>query len=227
MKKFSLALIFLATTLLGWSQRPINQMERPQPNTIVVMETTVGQITLMLYGDTPLHRDNFIKLVKNQTYDGLLFHRVIKNFMIQGGDPTSANAKPGEMLGSGTLGYTIPAEITPKHIHKRGALCAARQGDNVNPRRESSASQFYIVQGDKWSDEQLKMMEERYGKKFDDQQRKIYTTIGGTPHLDGEYTVFGEVIDGLEVVDKIASVETDRNNRPLKDIRILKVTIKQ
>jgi peptidyl-prolyl cis-trans isomerase B (cyclophilin B) len=186
------------------------------------MTTTEGEMVLLLYNDTPKHRDNFVKLVKNGTYDGLLFHRVIRNFMIQGGDPKSRDAKPGQPLGDGTLGYTVPAEFRANHIHKKGALCAARQGDDVNPRKESSASQFYIVQGNVWDNKTLDMMEVRFGKKFTAEQRRVYTTVGGTPHLDGQYTVFGEVVSGLDAVDAIQHGPTDENDRPLTDVRIIK-----
>ena len=225
MKKLSFLAIFLAATLFVCAQKPTNQQVSPAGKTIVTMETTMGKIVLRLYDETPLHRDNFIKLVDKHVYDGLLFHRVIKNFMIQGGDPQSRDAKPGQPLGDGTLGYTVPAEFRPHLFHKKGALCAARQGDNVNPKKESSASQFYIVQGNKWDDKQLDMMGERMGKKFTPEQRKVYSTIGGTPHLDGEYTVFGEVIEGMEVIDKIAESKCDRMDRPFEDVRILKVTL--
>ncbi len=192
---------------------------------MVEMVTSQGKITFLLYDETPLHRDNFLKLVKNHTYDGLLFHRVIKDFMVQAGDPKSRDAKPGQPLGDGTLGYTVPAEFRADLIHKRGALCAARQGDQVNPKKASSASQFYIVQGQVWDDKTLDMMEQRFGKKFTAEQRKVYTTVGGTPHLDGDYTVFGEVVDGMEVVNKIAAVQCDRMDRPLQDVKIISVKV--
>lgn len=192
---------------------------------MVEMVTSQGKITFLLYNDTPLHRDNFLKLVKNHTYDGLLFHRVIKDFMVQAGDPKSRDAKPGQPLGDGTLGYTVPAEFRADLIHKRGALCAARQGDQVNPKKASSASQFYIVQGQVWDNKTLDMMEQRFGKKFTAEQRKVYTTVGGTPHLDGDYTVFGEVVDGMEVVNKIAAVQCDRMDRPLQDVKIISVKV--
>ena len=227
MKKLSFLAFFLAATLFGWSQNIVSQDVRPEASTYVVMETNMGKIVFRLYNETPRHRDNFVKLVKEHTYDGLLFHRVIKNFMIQAGDPNSRTAKPGQPLGDGTLGYTVPAEFNPSLFHKKGALCAARQGDNVNPKKESSASQFYIVQGNRWDDKQLDMMSERMGKKFTPEQRKVYATIGGTPHLDGDYTVFGEVVEGMEVVDKIAAVNCDRMDRPIEDVRILKVTLKK
>lgn len=192
---------------------------------MVEMVTSQGKITFLLYDETPLHRDNFLKLVKNHTYDGLLFHRVIKDFMVQAGDPKSRDAKPGQPLGDGTLGYTVPAEFRADLIHKRGALCAARQGDQVNPKKASSASQFYIVQGQVWDDKTLDKMEQRFGKKFTAEQRKVYTTVGGTPHLDGDYTVFGEVVDGMEVVNKIAAVQCDRMDRPLQDVKIISVKV--
>lgn len=192
---------------------------------MVEMVTSQGKITFLLYDETPLHRDNFLKLVKNHTYDGLLFHRVIKDFMVQAGDPKSRDAKPGQPLGDGTLGYTVPAEFRADLIHKRGALCAARQGDQVNPKKASSASQFYIVQGQVWDNKTLDMMEQRFGKKFTAEQRKVYTTVGGTPHLDGDYTVFGEVVEGMEVVNKIAAVQCDRMDRPLQDVKIISVKV--
>lgn len=225
MKKITILAFFLLTLTLGWSQAAGYQNKKMDKPVKVEMTTSLGKMVFVLYNDTPLHRDNFLKLVKSHTYDSLLFHRVIKNFMIQAGDPNSRKAKPNQMLGDGTLGYTIPAEFRSNHIHKKGALCAARQGDNVNPRKESSASQFYVVQGQVWDERSLNMMEQRFGRKFSEEQRKIYTTIGGTPHLDGDYTVFGELVEGMEVVDKIASVETGMADRPVKDVRILKVKV--
>ena len=227
MKKLSFVAIFLVSSILGWAQKPANQSVKTDGDAVVIMETSMGEIVLKLYGETPIHRDNFLKLAQDRVYDGLLFHRVIKNFMIQGGDPKSRDAKPGQPLGDGTLGYTLPAEFRPNLFHKRGALCAARQGDNVNPKKESSASQFYIVQGNRWDEKQLDMMSERMGKKFSPEQRKVYTTVGGTPHLDGDYTVFGEVIKGMDVIDKISQVKCDRMDRPVEDVRILKVTVKK
>ena len=190
-----------------------------------MMETTMGPIVLQLYNQTPMHRDNFIKLAEEGTYDGLLFHRVIEKFMIQGGDPKSRDAEPDMMLGEGSLGYTVPAEIVPELFHRRGALCAARQGDEVNPERESSASQFYIVQGEVFSLEMLKKIGERFKKKYTKEQEKVYATEGGAPHLDGDYTVFGQVIEGMDVVDKIAASKCDKNNRPVEDVRIITVKI--
>ncbi len=227
MKKISFLAFFLTTALLLSAQIATNQNVKMNKGTLVEMTTTQGKITLRLYDETPLHRDNFLKLVKQGTYDGLLFHRVIKDFMVQAGDPKSRDAKPGQSLGDGTLGYTIPAEFRPELIHKRGALCAARQGDQVNPKKESSASQFYIVQGQVWDAKTLDMMEMRFGKKFTPEQRQVYTTVGGTPHLDGDYTVFGEVVEGMDVVNKIASVQCDRMDRPVEDVRIISVKVKK
>lgn len=225
MKKISFLAIFLLVTIVGWTQGIEKQKKMDNKATRVEMVTSEGRMVFELYNDTPLHRDNFLKLVNEHIYDGLLFHRVIRNFMIQGGDPDSRNAKPDQMLGGGTLGYTVPAEFRPNHIHKKGALCAARQGDNVNPKKALSASQFYVVQGQVWQDAMLNQMEVSYGKKFSDVQRKVYTTVGGTPHLDGDYTVFGELVEGMEVLDKIAGVPTNRANRPLEDVKILRVTV--
>lgn len=227
MKKFTFLAFFLLAATMLLAQTADKHDGAKRDGVTVHMSTSEGDIVLLLYNDTPKHRDNFVKLVKEGTYNGLLFHRVIRNFMIQGGDPKSRDAKPGQPLGDGTLGYTVPAEFRANHIHKKGALCAARQGDDVNPRKESSASQFYIVQGNVWDNKTLDMMEVRFGKKFTAEQRRVYTTVGGTPHLDGEYTVFGEVVKGLEVVDRIAAVECDRMDRPLKDVKILKVKIEK
>ena len=198
----------------------------------VRMHTTAGVIELCLYDETPKHRDNFLKLVEEQQFDSLLFHRVIKDFMIQGGDPTSKHAPAGTLLGEGDLGYTIEAEFMPeRYFHRRGVLAAAREGDMVNPAKASSASQFYIVWGQVYTKEQLENFKEFYklrmGKelKLTTEQEEAYTTVGGTPHLDGEYTVFGEVISGLDVVERIQNVACDGNDRPLEDVRILKVEI--
>ncbi len=246
--------------------------------TKVLIETNKGDIVVELYNETPKHRDNFIKLVNDGTYEGTLFHRVIKNFMIQAGDPDSKTATKGQMLGNGDMGYTIPAEFEayPQRFHKRGALAAARQGDDVNPEKASSGCQFYIVTGNVYNDTTLTNMEARINYnmlneafqsramerideirkmnaagdkaglqamqdtllaqaqrdiadkpefKFTDEQKQAYTTIGGTPHLDGSYTVFGEVIDGMDVVDEIQEVETDGNDRPDKDVVIKKMTV--
>ena len=238
----------------------------------VVIITNFGEIELELYDQTPQHRDNFIKLAKEGFYDGTLFHRVIKNFMIQGGDPTSKNAQPGAQLGNGSPGYTVPAEFVPEYIHQRGALAAARQADHVNPTKASSGSQFYIVQGKIYTDYELDLVEvqvaegnarNKYYQYFKEEEeamhdggeididsverrasrrasawllenphriraeaREVYKTIGGFPIQDGEYTVFGKVIKGIEVIDKIAEFETDDADRPKVDVRIIKVKVK-
>ncbi len=225
MKKLYFLAFFLFAAFLGNSQVPVKQQKESYKGPRVEMVTNYGRIVLLLYDETPLHRDNFIKLATNRVFDGLLFHRVIEKFMIQGGDPTSKDAEPGKMLGDGTLGYNIPAEFRPELFHKRGALCAAREGDMVNPKKESSASQFYIVQGRVWNTEELDNLQKRMKREIPAEQRDVYTTIGGTPFLDGEYTVFGEVIEGMEVVDKIAAVKCDKNDRPLEDVRIEKVIV--
>ncbi|HEY6083459.1 MAG TPA: peptidylprolyl isomerase [Chitinophagaceae bacterium] len=188
-------------------------------NREVKIITDYGTMVARLSDETPHHRDNFIKLVKKHFYDGLLFHRVIKNFMIQGGDPDSKHAKAGEMLGNGDVGYTIPAEFRPDLFHQKGALAAAR--DN-NPERASSGCQFYIVEGKKYTDEELDNLEQTRlgGRKIPAAHREIYKTAGGTPWLDQNYTVFGQVIKGLDVLDKIAAVKTDPNDRPLKDVKM-------
>jgi len=249
---------------------------------VVEITTEYGVIKIKLYNETPLHRDNFLKLAKEGFYDGTLFHRVIKDFMIQGGDPQSKGAEPGATLGNGGPGYDIPAEIVPGLYHKRGALAAAREGDQVNPLKKSSGSQFYLVQGKVWTREELKTFEDRssqqqkfsyirdflskpendaYRKRveelqkaqdadginkiiaeieakegdalkktikpaFTDEQLTGYTTVGGTPHLDGAYTVFGEVIEGLDVIEKISKLEGDKNNRPTKDVAMKVKVIK-
>ncbi|TVR39913.1 MAG: peptidylprolyl isomerase [Bacteroidia bacterium] len=191
----------------------------------VLISTDKGDIVVALYDKTPQHRDNFIKLVQDGFYDGLLFHRVISGFMIQTGDPLSRDAVPGEPLGTGGPGYTIPAEIIPGLFHHKGALAAARQGDQANPERRSSGSQFYIVQGRVWSENELAQMEQGRGIAFSEEQRESYTTIGGTPHLDDAYTVFGYVVEGLDVVDRIASVETGQRDRPAEDVSIISMQI--
>lgn len=193
-------------------------------NTMILLETTKGNIKIELYNDTPVHSNNFVKLTKEGYYDGMLFHRVIEGFMIQGGDPDSKTAAPGERLGSGGPGYTLPAEIIPNHFHKRGAIAAARTGDQGNPMRRSSGSQFYIVHGQKTPASQLKAYS-RYGFEFSDEQLKTYEEIGGAPTLDAQYTVFGEVVDGMEVVDMIATAQKDGADRPKEDIKIIKATV--
>ena len=196
-----------------------------QEMTKVLLKTTLGDITIALYNDTPAHRDNFHKLVNDKFYDGVLFHRIIKGFMIQGGDPDSKTAKAGQRLGSGDVGYTIPAEFVPAHFHKRGAVCAARMGDNVNPQKASSGCQFYIVDGTVYDNDKLNMIAQRTGKTFTPEQIQAYTTVGGAPFLDGDYTVFGEVISGMDVVDKIAAQQKDGSDRPLEDIKIISATM--
>ncbi|MDX1477991.1 MAG: peptidylprolyl isomerase [Saprospiraceae bacterium] len=185
---------------------------------LVEIETDHGRMLVELFDDTPLHRDNFLKLAEENFYDGLIFHRVIEGFMIQGGDPNSRNAEPGTPLGTGGPGYQIPAEITEHHVHLKGALAAARTGDAVNPERKSSGSQFYIVQGSPVPEHVLSMVEARSGIQYSPEQRAQYAELGGTPHLDMAYTVFGRVIEGLDVIDKLAGVRTGPRDRPLEDI---------
>ena len=196
----------------------------------VLMETTMGNIVIRLSDSTPLHRDNFLKLVKVGYYDSVLFHRVIKDFMIQGGDPDSKRAAAGKPLGNGGPGYTVPAEFRKTLFHKKGVIAAARTGDNMNPAKASSGSQFYIVQGKVFTDGALDSVE-RFrlnGRKIPAEQRAVYKTIGGTPHLDLGYTVYGEVVKGLDVIDKIATVQTSKaqdRDRPLQDVRIIKTKL--
>ena len=200
--------------------------QKKKKQTKVLISTEYGNIKIALYNETPKHRDNFIKLVKEGFYDSLLFHRVMKNFMIQGGDPESKGAKEGAALGNGGPGYTIPPEFNPKFIHKKGALATARQPDSWNPKKESNGSQFYIVQGRKFEkDEVVKINNQKNARRdtaitYTEEQYKTYEEIGGYPSLDMEYTVFGEVIEGLEVIDKIAENEVDRRNRPKKDVKM-------
>jgi peptidyl-prolyl cis-trans isomerase B (cyclophilin B) len=196
----------------------------------VLMQTTMGDMVIRLSDSTPLHRDNFLKLVKVGYYDSVLFHRVIKNFMIQGGDPNSKRAEAGKPLGDGSPGYTVPAEFRKTLFHKKGALAAARMGDNVNPTKASSGSQFYIAQGKVFTDAGLDSVEtfRLNGRKIPAEQREVYKTIGGTPHLDQGYTVYGEVVKGLDVLDNIAAVQTSRGqdrDRPLQDVRIIKAKL--
>ena len=180
-----------------------------EKETLVLIKTSLGDITVKLYNDTPLHRDNFIQLINEGWYNNSPFHRVINNFMIQGGHNQDGSVDPG---------YTIPAEFRANHIHKKGALAAARQGDHVNPKKASSGCQFYIVQGQVLTDAHIQMYQQRMGLTFTQEQIEAYTTVGGTPHLDGEYTVFGEVVEGLEIIDKIAKVKTGYMDVPVEAV---------
>lgn len=235
MKSYFKITLFVLAIMFAMSSCSILKLNK-QKEQKVLIQTTEGDITLKLYNETPLHRDNFIKLVKAKTYSGVLFHRVIKEFMIQGGDSNSKTAAPDVMLGDGDVGYTIPAEFkTPQIYHKYGALAAAREGDDSNPQKASSGCQFYIVVGKKFTDDQLDKLQEskiaRYGHandstyKFSSQARQEYKTVGGTPHLDGNYTVYGEVLKGMNVVEKISKSETNNHDRPVKDIWIKKMKL--
>lgn len=275
MRKFIFTISSLLILLISLSSFR-NSSQDKQEETMVLISTTFGDIKIKLYNETPAHRDNFIKLVTEHFYDSTLFHRVIQGFMIQGGDPDSKKAAPGVLLGNGEVGYTLPAEFNPKLFHKRGVLAAARLGDDVNPNKESSGCQFYIVQGRTFSQADLdgyearvnnsvkqkmfrdflnkkenKELKEKYAAfqkenkmdslqalssqiqiiieqdfsrtipfKFSEEQRNTYTTIGGTPHLDWNYTVFGEVLEGMDVVDRIAAVKVNSDSRPENDIRM-------
>ena len=277
MKKVLVLLTLIATCMTACNSRQQKNTNMEKSNeTQVLLETTLGNITVKLYNETPKHRDNFIKLAKEGTYDSTLFHRVIKNFMIQAGDPQSKTATDTTTLGNGDVGYTLPAEFNPKFFHKKGALAAARLGDEVNPNKESSGCQFYIVTGRKFSEAQMISMENQLNDarleavfnelarkhmkeiykmrkagdndgllelqdsleaqargivakepalKFSREQIAAYTTVGGAPHLDGAYTVFGEVTEGMDVIDKIQAVKTNRADRPETDVRILKATV--
>lgn len=206
------------------SENDSSTSKTKQKQTMILISTNYGDMKAVLYNETPQHRDNFIKLIKESYFDGTLFHRIIDGFMIQGGDPDSKTAKPGQQLGQGGPGYTVPAEFNQELIHKKGALAAARMGDQMNPQKASSGSQFYIAQGKVYSQEELSNFEMRMGKSFNEVQKKTYTTVGGVPFLDYEYTVFGEVVEGLDVIDKIAKVAKDRSDRPTQDIK-MKITI--
>lgn len=278
MKRYFVFLLLISFVLVGGltSCRRHTKID-PSKDTMIRMETTAGVIVLKLYKDTPKHRDNFIKIIDDGIIEGTLFHRVVKDFMIQGGDPESKDAPPGKMLGSGGPRYKVPAEILfPKYFHKRGALAAARESDDVNPMKESSSCQFFIVTGKVFSLDSLMAYQNMRNQYFEDRafeglaqkhikkilemkkagnasglyklqqeiraqakvmagkegvfkyspkQIETYTTIGGAPFLDGEYTVFGEVISGMDVIDQIQNIPTDRNDRPLKDIKILKIEV--
>lgn len=199
------------------AKAPVAKKEVKIPGIRVKLTTDSGVMIIRLYDKTPQHRDNFVKLASEHFFDSLLFHRVIQGFMIQGGDPQSKYAQPGQMLGMGDVGYTIPAEFDTSLFHKKGALAAAR---TPNPAKASSGCQFYIVQGNVLTDGDLNMMEMQKGIKYSAAQRKIYKTIGGTPFLDQDYTVFGEVESGLNVIDKIASVPKAPGDRPISDLRM-------
>ena len=219
--------ILLAQVSIAQKEVAVKKKDRKKD---VLLQTNMGDIAIRLSDSTPLHRDNFLKLVKEGFYDSVLFHRVIKNFMIQSGDPNSKNAPAGQPLGNGSPGYTIPAEFRTTLFHKKGIIAAARQGDDVNPMKESSGSQFYITQGKIFTDAGLDSVEtfRLNGRKIPPGQREVYKTIGGTPHLDQNYTVFGEVVKGLDVVDKIATVPTSRaqdRDRPLENVVIVKATL--
>ena len=227
-KIFTLLAIFLAFTAVTMQAQTVQDTTRHE----VLLETDSGDIRIELFNETPKHRDNFLRLVRSGAYDGVLFHRVIKDFMIQTGDVGSKNAKPGEAVGDTPETYTVPAEICfPKLFHHRGALGAAREGDDVNPKRESSATQFYIVWGHKFTDAQLDKVQQQLNERTDStvqltpEMREAYKTVGGTPHLDGQYTVFGQVIEGLDIVDLIQCQPGDKNDRPLNDTRIRRALV--
>jgi cyclophilin family peptidyl-prolyl cis-trans isomerase len=221
-------LLFVFAAAIASAQQNI-QLKKKDRKRDVALTTTKGVIVLRLYDETPLHRDNFLRLVKAHYYDSVLFHRVIKNFMIQAGDPQSKQAAVGVALGNGGPEYTVPAEFVPALFHRKGAVAAAREGDAVNPTKASSGSQFYIVQGRPFSDAGLDSIEtfRLNGRKIPAAQRDVYKTTGGTPHLDQSYTVFGEVVRGLDVVDSIAATPTSRQpaGRPIEDVRILKAAL--
>ena len=221
-------LLTLTTAVLFGSLISVAQTS----TTEVLFETTEGNIRIALYDETPLHRDNFLKLTRMHVYDSLLFHRVIKNFMIQSGDTNSKNAKPGQRLGTGDFDYTQEPEFRlPQIIHRRGCVAMAREPDAVNPEMRSSACQFYIVWGKRFSSAEIEKAQERldtmtHGRvKLTQEMIKVYKSVGGTPHLDGQYTVFGEVTEGLDVVERIQKAETDEFDRPFEDIRILRATV--
>lgn len=201
-------------------------------STEVLLETTAGHIRIALYDETPKTRDNFLKLTKMGSYDSLLFHRVIKDFMIQSGDINSRHARPGQLLGTGDYDYTTEAEFRlPTIFHRRGVVAMAREGDEKNPERRSAASQFYIVWGKTYTDQRLQFIQQKIDSvtggtvKLTPEMIEVYKTVGGSPHLDGQYTVFGEVTEGMDVVERILTAQTDKNDRPLEDIRIIKATV--
>ena len=266
MRKILIFTVIIAMTICGCK----NKKESQKTDRMVLIETEYGNMKVLLYDKTPKHRDNFLKLADKGFFNGTLFHRVINGFMIQGGDPDSKEAKPGQRLGEGGPGYQIEAEFRKELFHKRGVIAAAREGDKFNPERKSAGSQFYIAQGRVYKPEEIDNLVEMISNKrrvmiferlkeaknkelqelqqagdmiklqevvdslniavdklweqdklvLSDEQKKAYTTVGGIPHLDGQYTVFGEVIEGMDVIDKIAALERDSNDRPLKDVKM-------
>ena len=223
----SLCCCLLASIFPSQAQQPTDSIEHE-----VLLETSKGNIRVKLFNDTPLHRDNFLRLVRSGFYDGLLFHRVIPDFMIQAGDSASRHAPEGKRLGDSPEPYTIPAEIRfPQHFHRRGALAAAREDDVQNPQRASSASQFYIVTGQIFTTDMLDKVQQRldsvtsHAVRLTPAMKDVYRTFGGSPHLDGQYTIFGEVVEGFDVTDLIQWAGRDENDRPFDDIRILKATV--
>jgi len=228
-KRILVSLVSVLLVQISVAQKEVVVKKKDRKKDVILL-TNMGNITIRLSDSTPLHRYNFLKLVKQGFYDSVLFHRVIKNFMIQSGDPNSKNAPAGQPLGNGSPGYTIPAEFRATLFHKKGVIAAARQSDDVNPMKESSGSQFYITQGKIFTDAGLDSVEtyRLNGRKIPQDQREVYKTIGGTPHLDQNYTVFGEVVKGLDVVDKIAAVATSKaqdRDRPLENVMIIKATL--
>jgi len=213
----AVSLFFVTDSFAQKKQKNNIQKDKDQGNVYFRLITDLGSCTIVLYNQTPLHRDNFVKLAQENFYDNLLFHRVIKDFMIQGGDPKSKEAHKGEHLGTGGVDYTISAEFDESLYHKKGALAAAR---NNNPAKASSGCQFYIVQGKTYTDAELGRIEKSNGIVYTPEQREVYKTLGGAPHLDNNYTVFGEVVDGIDVIDKIASVKVDNYDRPDNDLRM-------
>lgn len=229
MKKQIIFIVCIFLTALSYAQKD-STLKKKDRKRDVLLQTSMGDLVIRLSDSTPLHRDNFLKLVKVGFYDSILFHRVIKDFMIQGGDPDSKSAPAGKQLGNGGPKYTIPAEFVPTLFHKKGVIAAARTSDNVNPLKASSCSQFYLAQGKVFTDAELDNLEQTRmgGVKIPADQREVYKTIGGIPHLDRNYTVFGEVVKGIETIDKIAAVETSKGadrDRPLADVRIIKAKL--
>ena len=229
MKKILISSLLLLISIATFSQKDIRLKKKDRKRDVELI-TSMGSIVVRLSDSTPLHRDNFLKLVKQGYYDSVLFHRVINQFMIQAGDPDSKHAAAGLPLGEGGPSYTVPAEFRTTLFHKKGALAAARQGDDVNPQKASSGSQFYIVVGRTFTDGRMDTLENTRlnGRKIPAEWRQVYKTIGGTPHLDQNYTVFGEVVKGLDVVDKIAVVATSKGedrDRPLQDVKIIKARL--